>query len=246
MDQQGYVKLYHRLLDSRVFQNEGLLKVWIWCLLRASYKERWVSLKVGKGYTEVHLLPGQFIFGRHSAAKELKMSPSTVWKRIKKLENMQNCDIQSNSQCSVVTLVNWGFYQGNEKKGDSKGDRQVTQTRRVRNKSFSLNSDEFRLSELLLNLILERRNSFKKSDLQKWARHIDLMIRKDKRSPEEIERVIRWCQEDSFWQNNILSTGKVRAQFDQLAMKMEEGRKAEDPTPPYYRVLGDESTALQS
>jgi DNA-binding Lrp family transcriptional regulator len=194
----GYVKLYHKLLDSRVFQNEGLLKVWIWCLLRASYKERWVSLKVGKGQTEIHLLPGQFIFGRKTAAKDLKMNPSTVWKRIKKLENMQNCDIQSNNQYSVVTIVNWGFYQGDGKKVTAKvtareqpsdTNKKVKKVKKVKN-SYSLNSHEFRLSELLLNLILERRDSFKRPDLQKWARHIDLMIRVDGRPPEEIERVI--------------------------------------------------------
>ena len=71
-----------------------------------------------------------------------------------------------------------------------------------------------------MNLIVERRDSFKKPDLQQWARHIDLMIRKDERDPKEIEEVIRWCQADPFWQNNILSTAKLRKQYDQLAMKM--------------------------
>ena len=206
-----------------------------------------MKLKVGKGYTEVHLLPGQFIFGRYSAAKELNMKPETVRRRIGKLENLGNCTIQSTNQYSVVSLVNWGFYQGNEKNAPAKVPtlHQPSTTnkkgKKVKN-SYSLNSDEFRLSELLLNLILERRNSFKKPDLHKWARHIDLMIRLDGRSREEIERVIRWCQSDPFWQKNILSTGKLRNQFDQLAMKMHQ----EETTPPYYRVLGDESTALQS
>ena len=52
------------------------------------------------------------------------------------------------------------------------------------------------------------------------------MLRIDKRTPEEIEEVIRWCQNDSFWQANILSTKKLREKFDQLAIKMQ---KQKDP-----------------
>ena len=82
------------------------------------------------------------------------------------------------------------------------------------------NSDEFRLSELLLNLILSRKPDFKRPNLQSWAKHIDRMIRLDRRTPERIEQVIRWCQQDSFWQSNILSTEKLREKFDQLDLKI--------------------------
>ena len=60
------------------------------------------------------------------AAKELKMSPSTVWKRMQKLKNMQNCDIKSNSNYTLVSIVNWGSYQPQEQNGNSKGNSGVT------------------------------------------------------------------------------------------------------------------------
>ena len=84
---------------------------------------------------------------------------------------------------------------------------------------YSQNSDEFRLASVLYGLILKRKPDYKKPDLQEWAKHIDRMIRIDKRMPEAIERVIGWCQRDDFWQNNILSTAKLRKQFDQLELK---------------------------
>lgn len=84
----------------------------------------------------------------------------------------------------------------------------------------SLNSPKKEtLSQLLFDLILKRRPNFKKPNLTTWAKSIDLMIRVDKRNPDEIEKVIKWCQADEFWQNNILSTAKLRKQFDQLALK---------------------------
>ncbi len=95
----------------------------------------------------------------------------------------------------------------------------TTKERKI--KTYSLNSFEIQMSELILNLILKRRPSFKRPDSQNWAKHIDLMIREDERDPEEIKKVIEWCQQDEFWQNNILSTFKLRKQFDQLSLKME-------------------------
>ena len=248
---RGYIKLFRKTLDSRVFQNEGLLKVWIWCLLKANHKKCWVSLKVGRGTTEILLQPGQFVFGRYSAAKQLKMAPSTVWKRIKKLEKTTNLILDQkrnskrNSNYTLICITNWATYQTSGKKGDSKGDHRGTtgepprdtnnNVKKDENHSYCHNSDGFRLSEFLLAQILKRRNSFKLPNLQNWAKHIDDMIKIDDRNPEEIEGVIRWCQADRFWQNNILSTSKLRKQFDQLAMKMNEQLSLrQETTAPVY------------
>jgi len=112
----GYIKLYRKTVKSQVFQSEGLFKVWAWCLLKASHEGRWVSVKTGRGNTEVWVGPGQFIFGRKTAAKELKMNPETVRKRMMTLKNMQNCTMQSTSHYTLVTVANWDFYQGDNKK----------------------------------------------------------------------------------------------------------------------------------
>lgn len=87
-------------------------------------------------------------------------------------------------------------------------------------KTFSPDSPEVRLAGLLLERIASRLPGFKQPDLQKWAVEVDRMIRLDGRDPGEIERVIEWSQADPFWKTNILSTGKLREQFDQLRAKM--------------------------
>ena len=231
---RGYVKLWRKTKASRIFQSEGLLKVWIWCLLKANHKKAWVSIKIGRGETEVHLDPGQFIYGRKSAAKELKMKPSSVRNRIEKLKNIGNLDTQQDTHYTIITIKNWDVYQKKEKKEDTKEDRQRTgkgqakdtdkNVENVENvkkgKTFCENSIEFSLSKLLLGLILLRNSNHKKPDLQKWAVHIDRAIRLDGRTPDELKAAVEWCQSDSFWQNNILSTAKLREQYDQLFLKM--------------------------
>ena len=92
-------------------------------------------------------------------------------------------------------------------------------------KEYSQSSDELRLATLLLNKILERKSDYKKPNLQKWAEDIDKAIRIDKRKPKTIEKVIVWVQGNDFWQDNILSTQKLRKQFDKLELEMDKDQK---------------------
>lgn len=86
--------------------------------------------------------------------------------------------------------------------------------------SLSSDSVEIGLSELLFGLIRGRNPTCKEPNMQAWARNIDLMIRIDHRDPNEIRELIQLCQKDDFWQNNILSTEKLRKQYDQLKLKL--------------------------
>ena len=36
----GWIKLHRKLLDSPIFQNEKLFKVFAYCLMKASHKDR--------------------------------------------------------------------------------------------------------------------------------------------------------------------------------------------------------------
>jgi hypothetical protein len=114
ISEEGWIKLYRKSIHSQVFQNEGLWKVWTWCLMKANHQDQWTSIRTGRGMTEVFVKRGQFIFGRKTASKELKMKPPTVQKRIVKLKNMQNLITQSNSHFSIISICNYNFYQDHE------------------------------------------------------------------------------------------------------------------------------------
>ena len=53
----GYIKLYRKVLDSPVFADAGLLKVFLWCLMRASNTRRFWNPQTGRGHTVVEVLP---------------------------------------------------------------------------------------------------------------------------------------------------------------------------------------------
>lgn len=107
--------------------------MWTYCLMRANHKRKWVELKTGKGIIEVEVQPGQFVFGRHSAAKDLSMNPNTVWKRMQKLKNLENLNIESNTQYSIITITNWHSYQVDEKESNIESNKQVTSKEQASN-----------------------------------------------------------------------------------------------------------------
>jgi len=133
---------------------------------------------------------------------------------------------------TVAALSDTRVYDINERAGDQEtADRRPTRGQRAttnkneknekNEKKYSPHSDEWKLSELLLDAILERKPDFRRPDVQRWAGEIDRMIRLDSRTPERIEAVIRWCVRDPFWSNNILSTAKLRKHFDRLELEMD-------------------------
>lgn len=112
----GWVRLHRKLLSSSVFENEKLLKVFIWCLLKASHKERDQVV----GLNAIELTPGQFITGRKKAASELGLKESTTDNYLKALEKLNIISMKMNSKYRVVTIENWELYQSKDEDIDSK------------------------------------------------------------------------------------------------------------------------------
>lgn len=169
----GWLRLYRKSINSQVFQNEGLWKVWTWCLMKANYKDAWVSIQTGRGKTEVLVKRGQFIFGRKSAAKELGMKLSTVHDRMEKLVKARNIDIQSNTHYSIIIVCNYCTYQEDgETKCDTQPDNQPTSnqqpTNTNKNKKKEKNDQEI--------LSKEGTPSFEKPDRRGYGKFSNVML----------------------------------------------------------------------
>jgi DnaD/phage-associated family protein len=129
----GWIKVHRKLLQSDIFQNEKLLKVFMYCLMKASHTEykQLVGMKV------VELKPGQFVFGRSKAASELNMSESTVWRYMKLLEKLDSIALKSNNKFSVVTVGKWGDYQSH----DTEGEQQKNNKRTTKEQQMDTNKN---------------------------------------------------------------------------------------------------------
>lgn len=112
----GWIKLHRKLLDSSIFTSDSGLRIWIWCLLRANHDE----CDVFVGIHKVHLMPGQFVFGRESASESLGISPSTVRNWINILQQDSRIDIKPTNKYSVISVLNWNDYQSMDNKKDNR------------------------------------------------------------------------------------------------------------------------------
>jgi len=106
----GYIQLHRGLMDSAIFASEKGLKIWVWLLLKASYKTRHVSVKIGKGESIVTLERGELMFGRFKAEEQTGIDGSTIYKWIKKMEDMGMVNINSNSHYTIITICNYDQY----------------------------------------------------------------------------------------------------------------------------------------
>jgi len=109
---KGYILLHRKTINSDVFKNSELLKLWVWCLSKANYKHTTTTIVVNNKPNIIKLEPGQFIFGRKKAANQLNMKETTVRKRMRKLEELDNIRIKATHNYSIITIIDWRKYQG--------------------------------------------------------------------------------------------------------------------------------------
>lgn len=86
---------------------------------------------------------------------------------------------------------------------------------------FDKTTEQYKLAMFMRQCILNNLPKAKvpkptPEGLRRWAYDIDLMMRVDCRSPDEIRELIDWSHRDPFWKANILSPGKLREKWDTL------------------------------
>lgn len=108
-------------------------------------------------------------------------------------------------------------------------------------KRYDGNSTYMKLAQRLLGHIQQRDPKYKDRNMQTWADDMRKLVELDNRSVEEVERVLDWSQQDTFWQTNILSPNKLRKHFSKLYQQCKakqpinytftNDKKEKEPTP---------------
>ncbi len=86
---------------------------------------------------------------------------------------------------------------------------------------FDENTEQYKIAMFIRDCVLANLPNAKVPEpapdkLRRWAYDIDLMMRIDCRSPDEIRELMDWAHRDSFWKANIMSPGKLREKWDTL------------------------------
>lgn len=113
-----WIKLHRTIIDSEVFTDDWLTRLFVWCLCRANFKDGQFRGQPVKR--------GQFVTGRNSAAAELGVSPSKWYRGIERLSDLGNVSVTANSNWTTITVCNFNTYQSCYEESEQLADSQRT------------------------------------------------------------------------------------------------------------------------
>ena len=106
---RGFIVLYRSIEEHLLWTHHppAYLKVWIYCLLRATYKPR----KYWDGHKEVELPIGGFVSGSIEMAKKCNISRGQVRRALEVFESSQMLTSKPTNKFTVYVVVNFERYQ---------------------------------------------------------------------------------------------------------------------------------------
>ncbi|WP_235615834.1 hypothetical protein [Brevibacillus reuszeri] len=270
---KGWIKLYRSISGSSTFQKLTAVQklIAIYILLNANHKDSvWIDHYRG---IEVNVKRGQLITSRQKIIEEWFNNDKNVTNQkirtcLTKLEKLGFLTIESTNWYTLITVVNYGIYQGGMKKitntqpahnqqdnhkqevfkNDQEGNKKNPSFRN-RSKTYSEDSDYFKMAQYFyekVKAVAEEEGLGRliiKSDLQKWADEFRKIVEIDKVEDKHLIRdVLDWVTSDTFWKVNVLSAKKLRAKFGELALKMKAAQRPKQHKKVDYR---DKEIAFQ-
>lgn len=244
---QGYIKLYRKTMNSPIWQDPYYLKLWLYCLMKATHKEHEQLV----GNQMVKLLPGEFVVGRkvlaHDLNKEMKPSQKqselSWWRYLNNLEKWDMLTIRKTNKFSIISIVKWSEYQEAESPGPSNSPSEGKKKKTP--KKYEEDSKPYKLARYLMDEIRKNLPEFKEPDLQKWADEMRKIIEIDKRDPRQVAQLIKWTQQHHFWWKNVMSPAKLKKQYVRLLAEAKDEKQKQQPQPTRQPDIRDKEIEFQ-
>lgn len=110
----SYIKIHRELMDSYAFANPKHLKIWLWLLMKANYKNSFALISTGRGEMTIEVKRGQMIFGRFKAEEELEIEATFIRRTLQKFEELGQIKMEMHSHFTVITICKYDSYQSSE------------------------------------------------------------------------------------------------------------------------------------
>lgn len=118
-----------------------------------------------------------------------------------------------------ITKKREGGHEKAEGGYHEKAEHNTTRDKNTSNTTKNIPDECYTLAELLKEKILERypNNKIASNYRDNWAKEIDLMVRRDNRTYEQIKGAILWAFDvNDFWHRQIWSGSNLRKHFDKM------------------------------
>lgn len=127
---EGFVKLYRRIVNWEWYTDANTIRVFIHLLLKANHKAtKWRGQIIERG---------SFISSYGIIARELRLTVQKVRTSFLKLISTGEITYKSTSQYSIITINNYELYQENNKQNNN----QITNNQQTNNKQITTNKNE--------------------------------------------------------------------------------------------------------
>jgi predicted transcriptional regulator len=249
----GWIKLHRSLLDSSFSKDPEYAWLWVVLLLRANHKE----LSFIFNNRPIVLNEGQLIVGRKKLSEETGINEHKIFRAMKCFESAGQIEQQSTNKFTLVTILNWGKYQGELDKVEQQDEQPVSNKRttseqpvstykNVKNKKkskktkieFPKNSIQVELSRKLHNILKDNIKGFPPVvSYQIWGLAIHEMLNEDLINPDDIAEVIEWFITDDFYKGFISSTSLLRKHYGTMCLKMNSKKKKQQEEEQYEKKL---------
>jgi biotin operon repressor len=117
----SYIKLDRKITEWEWFTDGNTLKLWIYLLATAQYKDT--------KFKGIEIKRGQVITGRKKLAEQLGMTERQIRSCLQHLEKTQEVTIKATNRYTLITIVKYDFYQGGGDDSDQQSDQQATNKR---------------------------------------------------------------------------------------------------------------------
>lgn len=179
MASQGWITLHRELTQKPIWLNSTPEQktILITLLLMVNHEEKAWEWK-GQKYT---VQPGQMITSLNSIVEKCGKGITTqnVRTALKRFEKMEFLTNKSTKQSRLITIVNWGKYQGAESKPNKGPNNQLTNDQQRPNNQLTTNNND------------NNDNNDKDDDIEKRLKKINELVNK-KVSSSQIKRFLKF------------------------------------------------------
>lgn len=235
MADKGWISIHRTIRDHWLYQEKRVFskyEAWLDLLMDANHQKNKFVFD-GK---LVEVDRGQRITSIRQLAERWRWSRTKVTDFLTLLEKDGMVVRKSDSKKTLITIVNYDFYQKTDDKKSHSSATEKPQKSTNNNDKTMINNDNNKkdntsgkskkriypdddsnkkLAVLLFRKISQNQN-IKEPDLDNWANTIRLTIESDKRAGKEVQDMIVWATQDEFWKGVVLSASSLRRNFDKM------------------------------
>jgi len=128
---EGFVNIHRKILEWEWYDDIPVYRLFLHLIFTANWTP-------GKWHG-INILPGQIITSREKLAKETKLSEQQVRTALQKLETTEEITIKTTNRFTLITIVNYEFYQRDKGKATSK----ITNNQPTNNQQITNNQPQY-------------------------------------------------------------------------------------------------------